>query len=108
MLLALASWWGGRLRFEVVMGLGRALVAAGRPEAASRVYGAEIERCERRRRALAGSGGPAMTAVWCSQAAYAGLRDRRVGVGDDAGNSTASGVSNRTSFNAFSISFVAP
>ena len=54
LLLALAALWVARLRFEIVMGLGRALVAAGRPEIASRVYGAEIARYERRCRALAG------------------------------------------------------
>ncbi|MGI4763954.1 MAG: hypothetical protein ACRYGP_02630 [Janthinobacterium lividum] len=48
-LLTLAVLWGGRVRFGLVMDFGRALVAIGRSEAASRLYVAEIERCERRR-----------------------------------------------------------
>lgn len=51
-LLALTRWQAGRLRFEVVMGLGRALAALGRPEVASRLYGAEAARAERGLRAI--------------------------------------------------------
>lgn len=52
LLLALARWQGGRARFGVVMMLGRALVALGWPEVASRVFAAEMARAERSLRAI--------------------------------------------------------
>ncbi|MGI4765478.1 MAG: hypothetical protein ACRYGP_10535 [Janthinobacterium lividum] len=54
LLLVLARWQGGRLRLEIVMGLGRALVALGWPEVAAGLYEAEAERAERSLRALKG------------------------------------------------------
>ena len=51
-LLVLARWQGGRVRFEAVLVLGRALVALGWPEVASRVYAAEIRRAEHGIRAI--------------------------------------------------------
>lgn len=44
-----AALWGGRLRFETVMSIGRTLMAIGLPATASRVYSVEISRAERTR-----------------------------------------------------------